>query len=69
VFDGFFELGLAAWDVAAGGLLVQEAGGDVSDWSGGDGWLGGDILAGSTAVHEALRSVAEAGDPGEPSIG
>src|SRR3954454_24903039 len=30
VFDGFFELGLAAWDVAAGGLLVQEAGGAVS---------------------------------------
>ena len=34
VFDGFFELGLAAWDVAAGGLLVQEAGGVVSDWDG-----------------------------------
>ena len=69
MFDGFFELGLAAWDVAAGGLLVKEAGGAVSDWSGGDGWLGGDILAGSTAVHEALRSVAAAGVPGQPSTG
>jgi myo-inositol-1(or 4)-monophosphatase len=69
VFDGFFELGLAAWDVAAGGLLVREAGGAVSDWSGGDGWLGGDILAGSTAVHEALRSVASVGVPGEPWTG
>ena len=68
VFDGFFELGLAPWDVAAGGLLVREAGGVVSDWAGGDGWLGGDILAGSPAVHEALRSVAQAGS-GEPSTG
>jgi myo-inositol-1(or 4)-monophosphatase len=63
VFDGFFELGLAPWDVAAGGLLVQEAGGVVSDWAGGDGWLGGDILAGSSAVHEVLRVAAGAGDP------
>ncbi len=61
VFDGFFELGLAAWDVAAGGLLVQEAGGVVSDWDGGDGWLGGDILAGTPAVHGVLRSVAVRG--------
>jgi myo-inositol-1(or 4)-monophosphatase len=66
VFDGFFELGLAPWDVAAGGLLVQEAGGVVSDWAGGDGWLGGDILAGSPAVHKALLSAAQAGS-GEPS--
>jgi myo-inositol-1(or 4)-monophosphatase len=58
VFDGFFELGLAAWDVAAGGLLVQEAGGAVSDWEGGSGWLGGDILAGPVAVHEVLRGLA-----------
>jgi len=65
VFDGFFELGLAAWDVAAGGLLVQEAGGVVSDWDGGDGWLGGDILAGSVAVQGVLRSVASAGSSGD----
>ena len=60
-FDGFFELGLSPWDVAAGGLLIREAGGVVSDWDGGDGWLGsGDILAGSAAVHEALREVSAA---------
>jgi myo-inositol-1(or 4)-monophosphatase len=58
VFDGFFELGLAPWDVAAGGLLVQEAGGVVTDWAGGEEWLGGDILAGSPAVHAALRTAA-----------
>jgi myo-inositol-1(or 4)-monophosphatase len=61
VFDGFFELGLAAWDVAAGGLLVKEAGGLVSDWEGGEGWLGGDILAGTPAVHGVLRSIAASG--------
>ncbi len=61
VFDGFFELGLAPWDVAAGGLLVEEAGGVVTDWSGGEGWLGGDILAGSPVVHGALRELAARG--------
>ena len=54
VFDGFFELALAPWDVAAGGLLIQEAGGVVTDWSGGGGWLSGDILAASARVHEVL---------------
>jgi myo-inositol-1(or 4)-monophosphatase len=59
VFDGFFELGLSSWDVAAGGLLIQEAGGVVTDWSGGEGWLGGDILAGSPDVRAALRDLAD----------
>jgi myo-inositol-1(or 4)-monophosphatase len=63
VFDGFFELNLAPWDVAAGGLLIQEAGGVVSDWTGGPDWLSGNILAGPPAIHaELLRltSVDEA---------
>jgi myo-inositol-1(or 4)-monophosphatase len=60
VFDGFFELGLSAWDVAAGALLIEEAGGTVTDWSGGDGWMSGDILAGSPKVHEALLSLVTA---------
>jgi myo-inositol-1(or 4)-monophosphatase len=61
-FDGFFELGLGPWDVAAGALLVAEAGGVVSDWSGdGERWLDtGDILAGSPAVHEQLLDIARA---------
>jgi myo-inositol-1(or 4)-monophosphatase len=62
VFDGFFELGLSAWDVAAGSLLVQEAGGVVSDWSGGDGFLQGDILAGSPQTHAVLWGVASPSD-------
>jgi myo-inositol-1(or 4)-monophosphatase len=59
VFDGFFELGLAPWDVAAGGLLIREAGGVVTDWDGSADFLGGNILAGSPAVHETLLAIAE----------
>ncbi len=66
VFDGFFELRLGPWDVAAGGIIVREAGGIVTDWNGDDGaWLrSGDILAGSPAVHAALLQVVarSAGD-------
>jgi len=58
VFDGFFELGLSAWDVAAGGLLIEEAGGLVTDWSGGPDYLAGDILAGPPAVHAELLRLA-----------
>jgi myo-inositol-1(or 4)-monophosphatase len=58
VFDGFFELGLAAWDVAAGALLVSEAGGVVTDWNGGPGYLSGDILAGPPQVHAELARIA-----------
>lgn len=58
-FDGFFELGLNTWDVAAGAALVLEVGGRVTDWSGGDSWVEtGNILAGSPAVHEALLQLA-----------
>jgi myo-inositol-1(or 4)-monophosphatase len=58
VFDGFFEMHLAAWDVAAGALLVQEAGGVVSDFSGGDRWLDrGNIVGASPHVHRELLSI------------
>lgn len=58
VFDGFFELGLAPWDVAAGGLLIREAGGVVTDWDGAADFLGGNILAGSPDVHAELARIA-----------
>jgi myo-inositol-1(or 4)-monophosphatase len=58
-FDGFFELGLNTWDVAAGAALVLEVGGRVTDWSGGDGWIEtGYILAAAPAVHEVLLELA-----------
>jgi myo-inositol-1(or 4)-monophosphatase len=56
-FDGFYEYNLNSWDMAAGVLLVLEAGGVVTDFSGGDNYLfGGDIVAGSP-VHPELLSV------------
>lgn len=58
VYEGFFELHLAPWDVAAGALLIQEAGGIVTDWEGGPDVLSGDILAGSPGVHAALLELA-----------
>ncbi len=60
VFDGFFELSLGPWDVAAGALLVTEAGGVVTDWEGdGEAWLrSGDILAAPPAVHRVLLELA-----------
>jgi myo-inositol-1(or 4)-monophosphatase len=55
IFDGFFELHLAPWDVAAGALLIREAGGVVSDFSGGDRWFKrGNIVGAPPAVHEEL---------------
>ena len=61
VFDGFFELGLGTWDVAAGAALVLELGGRVTDWAGGDGWIEtGDIIAAPASVHEALLEITTA---------
>jgi myo-inositol-1(or 4)-monophosphatase len=56
VFDGYFEQALGPWDVAAGALLVREAGGVVTDWKGDDAaWLeSGDVVAGPAAVHERM---------------
>ena len=61
VFDGYFEQALGPWDVAAGALLVREAGGVVTDWSGDQqAWLtSGDIVAGSPAVHAATLEIVE----------
>lgn len=58
VFDGFFEMHLAAWDVAAGSLLVSEAGGVVTDFSGGQRWLDrGNIVGASPGVHAELLEI------------
>lgn len=58
VFDGFFELHLAPWDVAAGSLMVTEAGGVVSDFSGGQRWLErGNIIGAPPGVHADLLRI------------
>jgi myo-inositol-1(or 4)-monophosphatase len=54
-FDGFYEHGLHAWDIAAGVLLVREAGGYATDVDNGHAMFEtGSIVAGNQAVHKAL---------------
>jgi len=62
-FDGFWERGLAAWDMAAGILLVREAGGFVSDLDGRDKMLdAGHILAANEMLHpQILKLLKDAG--------
>lgn len=55
-FEGFYEYGLSAWDVAAGALIIKEAGGVVTDWRGKNDWLFGKrIIAGNKSVHSFLK--------------
>jgi myo-inositol-1(or 4)-monophosphatase len=59
-YGGFFEYALAPWDVAAGVLLITEAGGVVTDWLGGDNWLTGKrIVCGNKAIHKYLMERIE----------
>jgi myo-inositol-1(or 4)-monophosphatase len=58
IYDGFFEFQLSAWDIAAGALLLEEAGGRISDLDGGRGYLeGGNVVAGAPGVQEELRAI------------
>lgn len=61
VFDGYFELALSPWDVAAGGLIVREAGGVVGDWWGSTTeWVkSGNIVAANPSVFSGLMSHTE----------
>jgi myo-inositol-1(or 4)-monophosphatase len=58
--DGYWEMGLKPWDVAAGALLVEEAGGCVTDLDGGADWRSGDeIIASNGPLHtEVVRAIA-----------
>ena len=59
VFDGFFEFRLAAWDIAAGAVLIEEAGGELTDFAGGRRYLEhGNVVAGSPGVARGIRRVA-----------
>jgi myo-inositol-1(or 4)-monophosphatase len=58
--DGFFEINLSAWDIAAGGLLVQEAGGIVGDFEGNESWLQtGNIVAANPKVFAQMLQTLE----------
>ncbi len=60
VFDGFFEFRLSPWDIAAGAVLIAEAGGTLRDFEGGDRYLEtGDVIAGSPPVVEGILRVVD----------
>jgi myo-inositol-1(or 4)-monophosphatase len=56
--EGFFELNLSPWDIAAGSLLTAEAGGRITDFGGGEQYLEtGNIVAGNTAIHPEILNI------------
>jgi myo-inositol-1(or 4)-monophosphatase len=56
-FEGFFEYNLSPWDVAAGTVLVSEAGGFVSDFKGGNDYVFGKEIVAGCAIHPSLLGV------------
>lgn len=57
-YDVYYELTLNAWDVAAGALIVEEAGGKVSDFLGEDNYLfGKELVASNTKMHTEVLSI------------
>lgn len=56
--EAFFEMGLSAWDIAAGSLIVTEAGGQVSDFSGGNTYLqNGHCFASNGMIHREILDI------------
>jgi len=67
-FDGYWEMKLQPWDMAAGILLVEEAGGRVSDFTGGRFDLfGAEILASNGRIHQAMIDILRQGK--QPGFG
>jgi myo-inositol-1(or 4)-monophosphatase len=65
--DAFFELGLSKWDIAAGALIIREAGGRISDFRGGDGYLdSGNVVAGNPKTYAALSKLLAPFSAGVP---
>ena len=58
-FEGFFEYGLKPWDVAAGALLVQQAGGSITTFSGTDNYIFGGELVSGCAIQPAFLEVIQ----------
>jgi myo-inositol-1(or 4)-monophosphatase len=59
-FDGFWEIGLSKWDIAAGGLLVKEAGGIVADFKESQDWIdSGNIIASNAKIYDEFFGIIQ----------
>jgi myo-inositol-1(or 4)-monophosphatase len=68
--DGFWEHGLRAWDIAAGTVILREAGAYVSDAAGKDKMLeNGGIVAGTETIHTKLLKLLKAASESAPKVG
>ncbi|MGL5114540.1 MAG: inositol monophosphatase family protein, partial [Beijerinckiaceae bacterium] len=64
-FDIYWERGLKSWDMAAGAVLVREAGGYITDVTGHTGFMGtGDVLAGNEQMHKELCALLKKAQTG-----
>lgn len=67
-FDAYWELYLQPYDVAAGSVIVREAGGVVTDLDGGENWLyGGQVLASNGPLHQPMLDLIGGSPPPPPS--
>ena len=59
-FDGFWEIGLSKWDIAAGALLVKEAGGIVTDFNEKQAWMKtGNIVAANAKIYDEFIKIIQ----------
>ena len=59
-FDGFYEYGLNSWDVAGGAMIVMEAGGIVTDFSGGNKFVfGSEVIATNTLIASEFLNIVK----------
>ncbi|MCB2213514.1 inositol monophosphatase [bacterium] len=67
-FDGYFEMGLKPWDVAAGALIIEEAGGKISDWWGKPVCETGWTVTGNAHAYDTLRAIIDKHNFTRPEI-
>ncbi len=67
-FDGFWESGLSPWDIAAGMILVREAGGATTEINGGDPLSSGSILSANADLHPKLEKILRSAGKRAPNV-
>jgi len=63
-YDGYWELGIKPWDMAAGQVILREAGGTITDPDGGEPYPAGNVVAGNATLQPRLREIVAEGIAG-----